>query len=61
MICYICEKKIYWAVEYTFFIGSSVIKRYKKRDSHPGFHIECLKDSLGEDFELFFEKIEKDE
>ena len=65
MICYICEKRIeIEKEEYTFFAspmmahGDNIHRRiYDDNRIRTGFHMECLKDSLSEDFGLFFEEI----
>lgn len=70
MICYICEKEIktdnpdqqefiYFAYASTERIKYAITDDVKGWDKYPGFHIECLKDSLGEDFYRFFREEQK--
>ena len=63
-----CEKEIEDTKEYAFFVDSIKInetgnKKYRRvyADNvvRTGFHMECLKDSLSEDFGLFFEETKK--
>ena len=64
MICYVCEKTIFIEKnEYVLFnyFGKeySYVIRNKPITIETGFHLNCLKDSLGEDFWLFFKERNK--
>lgn len=68
MICYICEKETEEILDEAFFQNpvrsdqneKYYVRKYGKDDGVLyGFHMECLKDSLGDDFGLFFEEVKK--
>lgn len=64
MICYICEKKIntgFLSLSFNRdYYAENVIQHVLTEDKEKalGFHVECLKDSLGEDFYRFFKERE---
>ena len=62
-----CEKKIKDTNEECTFFASPMMahgdqihrRTYDDNRIRTGFHMECLKDSLGDDFGLFFENLIK--
>ncbi|MEK6883921.1 MAG: hypothetical protein AABY22_30100 [Nanoarchaeota archaeon] len=59
MICYVCEKKIvdrYLTLSFNrdYYAEQEIEHTILHEDKAIGFHLECLKDSLGDDFWRFF-------
>ena len=65
MICYICEKTISESEMRKDIVWFNMIECFYDRKTDLlgrcayGFHTECLKDSLGEDFWLFYKEKNK--